>query len=343
MKSTHSSTACARFSILLATLFSISLTTAAGEHPSVIPACSPNEQPVANPIQDADKISHRFIAFGQKTYIVDQSGTKTWTYPLATRDGYLLDNGNIVLTLSKGKQYPGGAVIEIDSNGKESLIWKGTQTEVNSAQPTDKGTFVITEAGDQPRLLEVDRSGKVHVEFPLQCQKENHHMQTRMARKLSDGTYLVPHLLNFAVMQYDAHGKVIHTIDTSVPGDTERAIHTWPFTAIRHGDGQTLVCCTNGNRVVDFDASGKIVWQLSNDDLPGPWLQDPCGGQVLPNGNIVIACYAGGRKDVNAPKLVEVNRDKKVVWTYVDGQTVGIHHFQILDSNTKQLPFPVLK
>ena len=164
-----------------------------------------------------------------------------------------------------------------------------------------------------------------------------------MARKLNDGTYLVPHLLDFSVMNYDASGKVISQLDTSVPSDPERRIHTWPFTAIRHGDGQTLVCCTNGNRVVDFGSDGKINWTLTNDDLPGPWLQDPCGGQVLPNGNVVIACYAGGRKDPRAPKLFEVNRDKKVVWKYADGQKVGIHHFQVLDTNGTKLAGPVLK
>ena len=95
--------------------------------------------------------------------------------------------------------------------------------------------------------------------------------------------------------------------------------------------------------MVDFDADGRIVWQLTNDDLPGPWLQDPCGGQVLPNGNVVIACYAGGRKDPRAPKLFEVNRDKKVVWKYADGQRVGIHHFQIIDTNGKKLDGPALK
>lgn len=292
---------------------------------------------------DAQETTHSFAAFGQKTYIMGADGKQSWTYPSATRDGYVLGDGTMILTLSKSKRYRGGAVVSIDSDGKETLIWKGTQSEVNAAHPTDSGTFVITEAGKSPRLLEVDRSGKVLVEFPLQCQKANHHLQTRMARKLTDGTYLVPHLLDFAVLNYDTSGKVLSKLDTTVAGDPEQKIHSWPFTAIRHGDDQTLVCCTNGNRVVDFDADGKIIWQLSNDDLPGPWLQDPCGGQVLPNGNVVIACYAGGRKNPRAPKLFEVNRDKKVVWKYTDGQKVGIHHFQILDTNGKELAGPVLK
>lgn len=289
------------------------------------------------------EVTHRFLACGQKTYLMGADGQASWTYPQATRDGYVLDNGNFVLTLSKSKLYPGGAVVEVTTGGEESLIWKGTQSEVNSAQPTGSGTFVITEAGTKPRLLEVDRDGKVIVEFPLQCQTPNHHMQTRMARKLADGSYLAPHLLDFAVFQYDASGKVLGKLDTSVAGDVKREIHTWPFTAIRYGDGHTLVCCTNGNRVVDFDANGKVVWQLTNEDLPGPWLQDPCGGQLLPNGNIVITSYAAGRSDPNAPKLIEVNRDKEVVWTYVDGERTGIHHFQILDTNDEKLPGPVLK
>lgn len=281
----------------------------------------------------ASKITHRFIAFGQQTYIVNEQGEKTWTYPQATRDGYMLPNGDLLLTLSKSKDYPGGAVVKRTAEGQETLIWQGTQSEVNSAQPTASGGVVLTEAGAKPRLLELNQAGKTVVEFPLQCQADNHHMQTRMARKLPDGTYLVPHLLDFAIRNYDAHGQLLNQLDTTVPGDSQRAIHSWPFTAIRHGDGQTLVCCTNGNRVVDFDANGKVAWQLTNEDLPGPWLQDPCGAQVLSNGNIVITSYAAGRVDPRAPKLLEVTRDKQVVWTYSDGQKVGIHHFQILDTN----------
>jgi hypothetical protein len=156
----------------------------------------------------AQEITHSFLACGQKTYIMGADGKPTWTYPAATRDGYLLANGTIILTLSKSRRI-GGSVVSIAPDGKETLIWKGTQSEVNSAQPTADGTFVITEAGNNPRLLEVSASGEVILEFPLACQKKNHHMQTRMARKLSDGTYLAPHLLNFAVFHYARDGKIL--------------------------------------------------------------------------------------------------------------------------------------
>ena len=285
--------------------------------------------------------THRFLACGKQTYIMETNGKKSWTYPASTRDGYVLDDGRIVLALSKSKKHRGGAAIVVDpKSGEEEILWKGTQAEVNSVQPTDTGTFVLTEAGSNPRLIEIDRTGKILVEFGLKCQKKNQHMQTRMARKLSDGTYLAPHLLDFAVFHYDAKGNVLSKYDTTVKDDPEHKIHSWPFTAIRHGDGHTLACLTHSKRVVDFDAEGKIVWQLTNEDLPGDWLQDPCGGQVLPNGNIVITSYAAGRHDPTAPKLIEVNRDKQVVWKYADGKNVGIHHFQILDTNGERITGP---
>jgi hypothetical protein len=294
-------------------------------------------------VASAEQIKHGFLACGAETYIVDGDGRKSWTFPQATRDGYVLPNGKIVLAVNKSGEHPGGAVIEVTVGGGERVIWKGTQSEVNSVQPTDQGTYVITEAGPNPRLLEVDDAGSIVVAFPLACQKENHHMQTRMARKLSDDTYLVPHLLDFAVKQYDLGGKVLATFDTTVAGDPENRIHSWPFTAIRHAPDRTLVCCTHSNRVVEFDSSGAIVWELTNADLPGEWLQDPCGSQVLPNGNFVITSYAAGQRDPDAPKLFEVTRDKKVVWTYKDGKKNGVHHFQILDTNGKPLEGTPLK
>jgi len=169
--------------------------------------------------------THSFIAFGQKTYMVDADGNKTWTYPGRTRDGYVLDDGTIILTLNKSKKrHPGGAVVKITHDGKETLIYKGTQAEVNSAHPTADGTYVITEAGNKPRLLEITEDGEVLVEFPLICQTKNHHLETRMARKLDDGTYLVPHLLDFAVVHYAKDGSVIKKFDTTVEGDPERKI-----------------------------------------------------------------------------------------------------------------------
>ena len=81
-----------------------------------------------------------------------------------------------------------------------------------------------------------------------------------------------------------------------------------------------------------MDKDGKKVWQVTNDDLPGKPINDACGVQRLPNGNTVITSHHATAEQV---KLIEVTRDKKIVWTYTDDRKAGIHHFQILDTNGK--------
>jgi len=252
--------------------------------------------------QSESGITHSFLATGAETFIVSGENKVVWTYPRSTRDGWVLPSGTLLLAVSKGKDYPSGAVVEVDRSGKVLFEFKGTQSEVDTAQALANGNIVLTESGAKPRLLEIDRTGKILVEVPLQCQTKNAHMETRMARKLANGNYLVPHLLDKAVREYRADGTIAWEAKT--PEDPKES---WPFTAIRLENGNTLVNCTHGNQTVEFDAAGKIVWQISNADLPSPLFADPCGGQRLPNGNTVIASYgAGGAGKV---KLFEVTRE----------------------------------
>jgi hypothetical protein len=135
----------------------------------------------------ADPIKHTFLAIGGETFIAAADGKVTWSYPHPSRDGWVLDDGNVLLALSKGKTYPGGAAVEVDRAGKVMFEVKGTQSEVNTVQPLASGAVLLTEAGDRPRILEVGRDGKVLAEVPLRAQTKDHHLQTRMTRKLTNG------------------------------------------------------------------------------------------------------------------------------------------------------------
>lgn len=280
--------------------------------------------------ESATGITHAFLASGGETYIMSGEGKITWRFAGGSRDGWVLPSGDILLAASKSKDYPGGAGIVLDKDNKLLFEFKGTQSEVNSVQPLADGHILLTEAGPRPRLVEIDHVGKVVVEFPFHCQTENHHMQTRMARKLASGNYLVPHLLDKVVREYTPAGKVIWEVKT--PDEPKEA---WPFTAIRLENGNTLINCTHGDMVIEVDKDGKIIWQLTNSDLPAPLLHDPCGAQRLPNGNTIIASYgAAGENDV---KLLEVTPKKEVVWTYRSGHKGGVHEVHILDTNGKPL------
>jgi PQQ-like domain len=278
----------------------------------------------------AEPITHSFLATGAETAIFDASGKAVWKYDHSTRDGWVLENGNVLLALSKSKMHPHGAVVEVTRENKVVFEFAGTQAEVNTVQPLGKDRYLLTEAGAKPRLLEVNKDGKIEVDVPLDAQTKDTHLQTRMARKLANGNYLVPQLLDKVVREYDPKGKVVWEAKTP----------NMPFTAIRLSDGHTLIACTHGNLVVEVDKKGEIVWQVSNDDLDGKPIKDACGAQRLPNGNTVFTSYAAG---ANQLRLIEVTREKKVVWTYTDARKAGIHHFQILDTNGKKLEGPPLR
>ena len=241
---------------------------------------------LASPALAAEPVARRILTCGQRTALVEitpehPAGRVEWSHPANTREGWVLPDGNVLLALSKGGDTPRGAAVEIKrgSDGKpDEIVWRydGTQDEVNSIQKTPEGTYVLSEAGPNPRLLELAADGSIKAEMPLDCQKKNHHMQTRMARKQPDGTYLVPHLLDFAIKRYDAAGKVVATIDTRVPGEPK--VNSWPFTAIALADGGILAGLTNGNRVAEYGPDGKLRWEITTADVDGA-IADACGIQ----------------------------------------------------------------
>ncbi len=274
--------------------------------------------------QSQTPIKHSFFVAGPTfTGIIDEAGNESWDSGRGgARDGWVLPGGNVLIAW-------GDVVREFTRDKKVVFEYNldPENQEIGTVQRLPGGNTLITELGKRPRLMEVTPEGKVAVEFPLQPETDNAHMQTRMARKLSNGNYLVPHLLAFKVKEYTPAGKVVKTFPTDMDKLGGREAKNWPFTAIRLDGGNTLVCLTNGNKVVELDAEGNVVWKVSNDDFDRQPFDDACGGQRLPNGNTVIAAYHAKE----GIKLFEVTPDKKIVWTYEGPHRA--HHFQILTTN----------
>lgn len=281
-----------------------------------------------------DETRHSFLGVGKanKVVIVGEDGTVEWNFDMPASDGWVLPNGNVLLALYATGKFPNGGVVEVDRATKEIVFeYQGQQKETSTVQRLPNDHLLVAELGPEPRAIVINRQGDVVKTTRLQCQTENFHMQTRMMRVLPNGNYLVPHLLDFAVKEYNPDtGEVIRSIATDERGREKR---DWPFTAIRLEDGNTLISCTNGNRVIEVDADGKLVWSVTNEDLGESLLNDACGAQRLPNGNTVVSSYHAQGDQV---KLLEITREKKVVWRY-SGMNAGFHHFQILSTNGKPL------
>lgn len=288
-----------------------------------------------NTINNAKKpISHSFFMAGPEfTGIIGEGGEEIWNSgKKGARDGYVLPNGNILICW-------GDEVREYNANKEVIFTFKksAAKNELGTAVRLENGNTLITESGIEPRLMEVDNQGKIQVSVPLLPETDNIHMQTRMARKLPNGNYLVPHLLAFSVKEYTPSGEVVKTFKTDLPELGGRAAENWPFTAIRLKNGNTLVTLTHGNKVVELNASGEIIWKISNDDFDEKPFSDPCGAQRLPNGNTVIASY-GAKKD--GIKLFEVDKNNHIVWSY---KGYNVHDFHVLTTNEKRIKGNPLK
>ncbi len=271
-------------------------------------------------------IRHSFLIAGTPTVLVGEDGEVKWQAKGKARDAFVLENGNVLASIGNKAQ-------EITMDGK--VVWSYSlapeNKELGTAVRLESGNTLVVERGVKPRLLEVTREGEIAIEVPLKPDTENAHMQTRMARKLPNGNYLVPHLLAFAVKEYTPDGVVVNTIRTDLKELGGREARNWPFTAIRLQNGRTLVNLTNGNKTVEFDAKGKVAWKVTNEDVAGRFA-DPCGGQRLANGNTVICSYA--QKDPKKPKLFEVTPDKEVVWEFFHPKARA-HEVHVLSSNGK--------
>jgi hypothetical protein len=279
------------------------------------------------PADPKPSIRHSFFIAGPDfTGIIGEQGEEIWNSGKpGARDGYVLPNGNVLICW-------GDEVKEYDGNKEVIFTYakSSPENELGTAVRLENGNTLITESGKEPKLIEVDQQGNKKVIVPLIPETDNTHMQTRMARKLPNGNYLVPHLLAFSVKEYTPAGEVVNVFTSDLPELGGRAAENWPFTAIRLKNNNTLVTLTHGNKVVEFDAAGKMVWKISNDDFSVKPFSDPCGAQRLANGNTVIASY-GASEGI---KLFEVDPNKKMVWSY---SGYRIHEFQILTTNGKKL------
>ena len=198
-----------------------------------------------------EPIRHSYLVLGAKTAIIDEQDQVVWEYAGGSRDGFVLPSGNVLIAFAD-------RVEEVDREGKSLWTYKldPANREIGTVQRLYNGNTLITELGPQPRLLEFDsQANEIRSETPLQPETDNAHMQTRMARQLRSGNFLVPHLLAFAVKEYTPEGEVVHVLKTDLESIGGRAAENWPFTAIRLDNGNTLVSLTHGNKVVEFSRS----------------------------------------------------------------------------------------
>jgi len=282
-------------------------------------------------------INHRVLAAdGSKGRIAifDVAGHMVWEHKIKNlHDLQMLDNDNILF------QTDWTELIELNPDGTTAWSYdaakmngnEGKPVQVHAFQRLPLGVTMIAESGPG-RIIEVDRTGKIVHEIKLKVDHPDPHRDTRMARKIANGNYLVCHEGDGHVREYDPDGKVVW--DYAIPGEGGTFEHkgsgTAVFGAVRLPNDNTLIATGNGHSVIEVEKSGKIVWSLTSKDLPNVELAWVTTLEVLPNGNRVIGnCHAGEKN----PQIIEVTPEKKLVWSFHDFDHLGdaLSNSQLLD------------
>ncbi|QDU37612.1 hypothetical protein Mal4_19270 [Maioricimonas rarisocia] len=274
----------------------------------------------------------RFLAAdsSKKTLaLVDEDGQTVWQRRIGPlHDLHQLASGNILCQLNWTR------IVEIDPSS-DAIVWEydaarangneGRKVEVHAFQRLPDGNTMIVESGPA-RIIEVAGDGSLVREVPLKVDNPHPHHDTRLVRKLESGNYLVCHESDGVVREYDSSGRIVWEYAVPLFGRQPQKGHGLDafgnqcFAALRLENGNTLIATGNGHSVIEVTPDKKVVWSLHQDDLPGIRLAWVTTLQVLPGGNIVIGnCHAGP----DNPQLIEITRDKQVVWTFRDFKRFG--------------------
>ncbi len=275
---------------------------------------------------------HPMLLVGEnydKMFLVNK-GKVIWTYSTGTSyeydDVWMLSNGNILYTRME-------YIAEITPDKK--VVWRYdcvkepglTHTEIHTCQPIglDKVMFVVN--GLPARFMIVNtKTGAVEVEHELPYSQppnpNNIHGQYRRARVTADGTYLIATFGLGYVVEYDKNFKEIWRYTCKLP-----------WSALRLKNGNTLITSEPESKTLEVNKKGETVWEFNaKTDLPEAYRfsSAPQTCTRLANGNTIFT--SRGDNDGKGPQMVEVTRDKKVVWVMQDWKTLGpVTTVQILD------------
>jgi outer membrane protein assembly factor BamB len=261
-------------------------------------------------------------------------------------DLHVLDNGHVMAQRGRSEvceiDFSTGAVVWSYDSAKQGGN-EGKPVEVHAFQPLPGGRLMIAESGPG-RIIEIDRAtGEIVHAFRLELDRPHPHTDTRLARKLANGHYLVCHEGDGKVREYDTEGRVVWRYEVPMFGrDTKgghgpEAFGNKCFAAVRLPSGNTLIATGNGHSVLEVTPERDVVWSLTQDELPGIRLAWVTTLEVLPNGHYVIGnCHAGGGQ----PLLVEVDpATKEVVWTFdaFDAYGNSVSNTALLDVRGRSL------
>lgn len=280
---------------------------------------------------------HRMLVSGcgQKSiFIVDKDKNVEWTMPYddEVSDASLMPNGNILHSSKSGGVFELKPDYVSGKGGKVVWSWKpsllnGKLGEVHSCQMLSGGVLLVGASHDGVSFIyEIQKkTGKVLKKLELHG-LGSAHSTFRQIRKTPNASYLITQQADGGkAKEFSSEGKLL------------REFPDGRYVAIRLANKNTLISCGDVGRILEVDQDNKIVWELKKDDIEGMTLGFVAGLQRLPNGNTVLTNW-GGHGNTKGPSILEVTREKKLVWSYDPEVKNRASSIQILDADALRKP-----
>jgi hypothetical protein len=174
------------------------------------------------------------------------------------------------------------------------------------------------------KVVEMSPARKVVWEYeskPVPANKGR--VEVHSFQRLPGDVTLIAESGNRRLIEVDRSGKIVREVPLTV--DRPDA-HRDTRLVRKLDDGHYLVCHEGDGKVREYDATGKVVWSYALDlagrpRSPGHGPEghgtEVFGAIRMPNGNTMIA---GG----NNNRVIEVDRDGKIVWSIGHDELPGI-------------------
>lgn len=240
--------------------------------------------------------------YSQGIVFIMENNKIIWTHKAPeSNDLWALPNGNLLFSTGKG-------VLEVTCHN-DTIFHYSSSSAIFACQRLKNGNTFIGEC-NTGRLLEVSPQGKIVKEVCILPEgvKDGGFAFMRNARRLDNGNYLVAHYGNQVVKEYNREGKEVWSVP--VPGG--------PHSIIRLPNGNTLISVadmTQNPRIIEVDKAGKVLWELSNKDIPGSPLKFLGGMQYFSDGRLLFTNWTGHVNPVKKQHLFLVDRKKNVLYT----------------------------
>lgn len=310
-------------------LFLVIAAGCAGKQPAPAPAAPPPALGKANPASvgldrhDALYCGEWQLTNPGETMYLVRGGKVVWSHAIPDKDELgdctMTSNGNVVFSRKSFGAQEITPDLQAGSGGK--IVWEYQEdpgTEVHTAQPVGADKVLVMQNGTPAKLMLIDKRKAPSCRSTEACvekawtpeSKGGTHGMFRHVRMLANGNLLIPYTGGgqHKVVEYDQQMKPVWEVESKSP-----------WAAVRLKNGNTLISGNQHKYVREVTPDKKVVWELTQADVPEIPFFTIQEAMRLQNGNTIVNNWCGGglKKEQWAQECVqvfEVTPDKKVVW-----------------------------